>query len=979
MIRKITSLLSLLVLGTGMQAVAGEHEDHQSFNYSVYGSYRYMKVADAGKVLATQQQAKMFLPGWNATPDKLTGMFRDMYGPAAAVQGGTNLQKAQKLMNGKLAAMGINASEWVNTRDMAADHAAFVDFKQVVAGHNVIFSNLSFRFTPDGRLQRVKMQNYGTPEQGLQPELTNTQVLNGNAITQDLPGVYINDKSVESDWVWFPIPTKNGYVIHPAWPFKVIGTGAHEMPVELIGYIDAITGELLYRSNQVNQTFEVKVTGSIHMATPAAPTTQVAMNNMIVRISGQDYVTDDTGFVSIASANAPLSATYRVRGPWSDVRVGGSTPSFTANMNTSPAIFDLPISDTTTSDFRAVSAFYHVNKIHNYIKGHWPNFTNMDNNPLRTNVDINGTTCNAFYNNGAYSINFYPPQGTSCRAYSMVSDIVYHEYGHGISYRFYDAYSQFFSNGALGEGNSDVWAMCMNGDGIVGDGANFNGGNIRSYIGAPKVYPTDIVGEVHADGEIIAGAWWDVAVNTGSSDTMAKLFALTHYDLPNGPNGKEGEVYHDILISALMNDDDDANLGNGTPHFNQIIAAFARHGIYLLSDAEFEHTEVDHQPVNTPVVISGKLILSNPAFFDKIYLHYRNRSVGTWDSVAMVNTTANDYSAQIPGQPAGSIVDYFFNAQDVVAASAFGLPRGYSPVISSSEVTLPYQYGVGLGNKRYVYDFEGNIDGWEMGISTDNASGGIWENDVPGGTTSGGEEVQTGKDHTTGTGKCMLTGNQQLFGSVSADDVDNGKTTLRTPFFDLPFHEPVVEYYRWYSNDRGSNSNLRGDFWTVEMRLPSSSLWKRVDYTKESDQRWRRRIFRVSEFFPSPTSVQLQFIAEDRVTSGTNDGQNIVEAAVDDFIIYEGSPLSVNNTQLNIRSQVYPNPADKTVYVAVPENSKGSITLYDVTGKVITTADVTSEKTQYSINTANIAAGTYMVLIQTQYAVQNATVVISHQ
>ncbi|MBZ0100510.1 MAG: T9SS type A sorting domain-containing protein, partial [Taibaiella sp.] len=672
------------------------------------------------------------------------------------------------------------------------------------------------------------------------------------------------------------------------------------------------------------------------------------------------------------------TVTYSVRGPWSVVRVGGNTPSFTALMLTSPATYSLPIQDTTQPEFRAVSAFYHVNKVHDFMKGYWPSFTGMDANPLNTNVDISGNTCNAFYSNGNYSINFYGPQN-ACRAFSIVSDIVYHEYGHGISYRFYSANGANFSNGAMGEGNSDVWAMCINRDGVVGDGAYINGGNIRSYLGTPKVYPNDIIGEVHADGEIIAGAWWDVAVNTGSIDTMAKLFTLTHYDLPNGPNGTEGQVYHDVLISALMNDDDDANLGNGTPHFTEIVEAFARHGIYLLSDAEVEHKEVPHQPNNTAVAINAKLILSNPTFFDKLYLIYRDRyGAGTWDSVAMTNTSGNDYTAQIPGFPGGTIVDYYFRAQDIVSVSSFGLPKGFNPSVNWSELTLPYQYAVGIGYRRYTQDFEGSIDGWQLSDPTDNATGGQWVHDTLVASSDNGLIIQPGTDNTNGNGKCLVTGNANPISPASAADVDNGKTTVLTPYFDLPFYEPVIEYYRWYSNDRGSNSNLRTDYWTVEIHPQNSIIWKRVDYTKQSDQNWRRRIFRVSEFFTNVKTIQMRFVAEDRVLNGyPQNGQNVVEAAIDDFIIYEGSPLTIADKNA-VEAKIYPNPADEMVNVVVPAGSKGSITLYDVTGRTITKVDITEGADTYGIVTSAIPAGTYLVLVQTQFAVQNNKVVISH-
>src|SRR5690606_7482335 len=114
-------------------------------------------------------------------------------------------------------------------------------------------------------------------------------------------------------------------------------------------------------------------------------------------------------------------------------------------------------------------------------------------------------------------------------------------------------------------------------------------------------------------------------------------------------------------------------------------------------------------------------------FFDKLYLVYRDRyGAGTWDSVAMTNSSGNNYSAQIPGYPGGTIVDYFFKAQDIVTVSSFGLPKGFNPATDLSELTLPYQYAVGIGYRRHVQDFEGSIDNWVLGDPSDNASGGVW-------------------------------------------------------------------------------------------------------------------------------------------------------------------------------------------------------------------------------------------------------------
>lgn len=983
--KQLTAAICLLfATGAGINvAYAHEHEGDRGVNYSVYEQYRFTKAANTQKAYAAQQYVKSMLPGWNTTTDRFTGNATDMFGPATMVPGGTNKQKATAFMATKLNKLDVNPAEWETTRDASFAHASYVDFQQVIDGHKVMFSNMSFRFTPDGRLVRLKLRSYSSVNSDvMKPVLSANDAMTSAELTEGMIGMAVQTKNVEQDWVWFPIPSAKGYELHPAWVVKMTGSGAKEMPFDVTAYIDAIDGELLYRFNTVNETFDVTAKAEIFVTSPLAPKQELFLPDMNVTVGGNSYVTDANGTVSDPSLSAPQNVTFDLQGPWSIVREAGNTISFNTNITSSPDTFRLPIGDSTTRDFRAVSAFAYVNRIHDYMKTHWPTFTGMDM-PMPTNIDITtNQQCNAFYNDGGFSINFYPPQAT-CLAFSIVSDIVYHEYGHGICYRFYRANGQNFNNGAMGEAYADVWAMCMNRDGVVGEGSFTNGSNIRSYIGAPKVYPQNLVGQVHADGEIVAGAWWDVAVNIGDIDIMSKIFSQSHYDLPNAPNGMEGDLYYDILISALMADDDDNNLGNRTPHFEQIVKAFARHGIYLLAESDFKHNDIEHQAINTPVTISGELTLVNPAFFDKILLHYRSRYANTgWDSVAMTNTTGNMYSAQIPGMPGGSIVDYYFSVEDVVNSGPVGLPAGYNPYAGSMQrMTIPYQFAVGLNGVRYKNDFEGTIDGWQLGVPGDDATRGMWVHAKPVGTqTAEGLPIQTGADHTTGTGKCLVTGNGGG-GIVIDDEVANGKTTVMTPSIDVPFSQPVVEYFRWYSNDRGNSRNLKSDPWVVEIHAGTSIFWQKVEDTYEPDQRWRRRIFRVNEFLPGATNIQLRFIAQDAInTNMSSNGQNIVEAAVDDFIIYDGNPTSVNDAApAAIKAEVYPNPADDQVNVVLPAGSKGSISVYDVSGRILHTVAVTEATAKYSINTSGLAAGTYMLLMQTQYAVQNTSFVVSHK
>lgn len=102
---------------------------------------------------------------------------------------------------------------------------------------------------------------------------------------------------------------------------------------------------------------------------------------------------------------------------------------------------------------------------------------------------------------------------------ALDSDIVYHEYGHGLSWRMIGGMSGAIA-GALGEGSSDVVAMLINGDDRVAEySVSSSAGLRRAPYGAyPNSY-ADIGGEsVHNDGEIFAAIMWRLSTLMGGTD-----------------------------------------------------------------------------------------------------------------------------------------------------------------------------------------------------------------------------------------------------------------------------------------------------------------------------------------------------------------------------------------------------------------------------------------------------------------------------
>lgn len=956
-----------------------QHKHGHEYDKSVFRNFYPQRNSEAIK--QTNKAAMSAFPAWSINVDKATGNITDIYGPAMTIAGANNIQRSQNCINNQLSKLGVTGGEWVMVKNFENDKIARVDYVQMINNHKVAFSKLSFFFTQDGKLKRLQMKNYGAPQNYMAPVLTTTQA--EVAAQQDLQGTSITNNSIASDWQWFPVPKENSYELRPAYAFSITGTDEQKEEMKLRGFVDAISGDILYRTNDVKYDYDLTVKGMLKTGSILQPATLEPLPHLKITVSGNNYFTDALGFYSNPGINVPQNTTVALAGRWStvkDVPSNITAPTVTTNVTTLGTTFTYP----TSVDFeeRHLTAYYHVNVVHDYMKSFFTTFTGLDF-PLPTNVDLTNGNCNAFYNGS--SINFYAAT-SGCNSFAEVRDIVYHEYGHGINDKFYDDVSgNGMENGGLNEAYADVWGMGITNNPILGADAFSGGGFIRRYDVNPKVYPEDLVGQVHADGEIIAGAWWDTRMNIGDMATTAEIFAGSMHYTPDGPDGTEGEVYHEALISALMADDDDANINNGTPHFLEIVTAFAAHGIYLLSDAEVTHTEVGHPAENAAVTINATLQITYQPFLKDMILRYKPRATTTWIDVLMTETSPLEYTAEIPGQLAGNVIDYFFVITDTLSLENAYAPKGFTPLISSTKSNIPYQYGVQLVS-QIVEDFENPLTGWTVGnysggigtLAADNAIAGKWIQAVPVGSNANGQPSQTGADHTSGTGQCLVTGNANSPNSaVGAADVDGGVTTVVTPIFNIAgYSEPIIEYYRWYSNNRGSNPNSEN--WDVKISTTTSSALFTVDNTNVSDQSWRRRIFRVRDYLPNPNSVEIRLIfrAEDK----TNNGGAVVEAAVDDFIIYsKGWPASVGNVAVE-KASIYPNPSDEMVNVQLPAQgyAKGTIGIFDFTGKKVSEVAIVNGQSTYSLNTKSLAAGSYFLIIQAEQVIQSQKIVVAH-
>jgi len=136
---------------------------------------------------------------------------------------------------------------------------------------------------------------------------------------------------------------------------------------------------------------------------------------------------------------------------------------------------------------------------------------------------------------------------------SVDADIVFHEYGHGLTWRMIGGMSGPLA-GAIGEGTSDGIALLVNGDDVVGEYSSSNPLGIRRhrYEGYPLTY-ADVNGAgVHADGEIYAAIVWKMMGLFGET-RRGELFRYVVDGMNYTQSTPTYEQMRDGILASVLN------------------------------------------------------------------------------------------------------------------------------------------------------------------------------------------------------------------------------------------------------------------------------------------------------------------------------------------------------------------------------------------------------------------------------------------
>jgi hypothetical protein len=336
----------------------------------------------------------------------------------------------------------------------------------------------------------------------------------------------------------------------------------------------------------------------------------------------------------------------------------------------------------------------------------------------------------------------------------------------------------------------------------------------------------------------------------------------------------------------------------------------------------------DNEDVESVHRVLANILHVGPLDPDSLFVHYTVslRGQRIEETLPLRQVEGDEYEAFIPPQVGGSAVDYYIVAQH---------SDGFRALDPKSAPIERHRFVVGTPVTIVEDDFSTDT-GWTAGAPDDDATRGLWIREAPVRSFFQGETIQPGSDHTPGADSvCFVTGNHVAEATHSFRDVDNGKTTLLSPVYDLSrYSNAWVGYHRWYSNDSGGNVD---DEWAVDVSSDGGRTWERMETLARSERAWTKVALHVPDFVPLTSSVQFRFVAED---SGD---PSVVEGLIDDFeIVTYIDPRRVPSRQPRrvTLAQNEPNPFNPRTVIRLtvePPGRRATLRVYNVAGRLVAT------------------------------------------
>ncbi len=215
-------------------------------------------------------------------------------------------------------------------------------------------------------------------------------------------------------------------------------------------------------------------------------------------------------------------------------------------------------------------SYYHTDFVHSWYKKLDPEMTGLDY-PVPARAKVPDSPENAYWD--GYGTN-YGAGGEFTRNFALFSNVIYHEYTHGVtSWMYRDIEMPYYNEpGALNEAFSDYIACSISDFPYAGWRVHTDDSYIRN-LENDLVYPDDWYGEVHYDSRMISAAFWEIRQGV-YPDRVGWADTLVHFTRYSG-----AKHFNDFAVECFFTADDDGDISNGCPNLALIANSFDRHGI----------------------------------------------------------------------------------------------------------------------------------------------------------------------------------------------------------------------------------------------------------------------------------------------------------------------------------------------------------------------------------------------------------------
>ncbi len=431
-----------------------------------------------------------------------------------------------------------------------------------------------------------------------------------------------------------------------------------------------------------------------------------------------------------------------------------------------------------------------------------PDIASWIDQPLDFFVNENDT-CNA-YSTGN-DVHFFR-LSSMCQNTGRIADVVFHEFGHSFHFHTLIPGMGVFDT-SLSEGLADFNAANMTGDSGIGRGFDFTDNALREIdpVGTEASYPEDLSDDPHVNGMIISGALWDFRKAAILAFGQTAGVALAE-KLFTGVAARAANI-QTSYTAALIADDDDGNLGNGTPHQCMIATAFAPHGLV----DNFVTTSIGAPTIAgygvTLPVTQPQSTTCPPAGVTSATLTWQVAG-GAPNDVALTMQGGN-LVGSIPAQPDFTLVTFSIAVQ---------LDNGTNYAFPDNLADPKYQMFTGVPTPLYC----ANMDVDPKWTQT-SLHGVQWEWAPPGLSPSSTDPL------VAHTGVKVLGLNLDFGGNY----LSNEDTKIETDTFDLSSYEHVhLQFWRWLTVERGMYD-------TATVTANGTPVWSNAMMLDHLDKEWR--------------------------------------------------------------------------------------------------------------------------------------------